>query len=307
MESKVVQDPNVRWLAERWVESPSPEGGQVVFAYLSIPFDYAVSHRPGTRFGPTAILNELNGYSAYCTDKRVSLDRAVLTRAGTVEIVHSLAMSYQRIRAATATIPASFIPIFLGGDHSIADPIIRGLQDRAPGKKFGIIVFDAHLDSRPPIDGKEHSGHWMKTLEDVIDYRTVVQLGISAPIYSHEYMEAAEQNGVLVRTPYEIRKQGWRQTIEEAIAHASRGTAGVYISVDIDSLDQGFAPGTSVPNPSGLYPYEVMDAVFEICATCPVVGLDLNEVSPPLDPQGFTAQVAAHICMNFMAGVLARG
>jgi agmatinase len=305
--NKVVVDPDVRWISEHWQALSSCEPGVPSFAFLSIPFDYAVSHRPGTRFGPRNIIDALNGFSLYCTDKRVCLDEIVLTNLGDVDIVHSLETSYANIQQATAKIPSGFIPIFLGGDHSIADPIVRGLKSRAPGEKFGIIVFDAHFDSRPPIPGKEHSGHWMKTLEDLIDYQSVVQLGINACIYSRQYMETAERNGVMVRTPYDIRKQGWSSIISEAIEHASAGMDGIYISVDIDSIDQAFAPGTSVPNICGLFPYEVADAIFEICSKSNVIGIDINEVSPPLDNQNFTSQVAATICMNFMAGIVERG
>ncbi|KLL12708.1 agmatinase family protein [Protofrankia sp. BMG5.30] len=303
MHTKVVDDPTIRWVADSWVDQTTPD--DTVFSFLRIPFDYAVSHRPGTRFGPEGILTAFNGFSLYCTDKRVSLDHVRLVDLGRVDVVHSLPETYANITEAVARIPPEQHPVFLGGDHSIADPIFRGLLRRNPGRRFGLIVFDAHFDARPPIPGKEHSGHWMKTLEDVIDYSVTAQLGISAPIYSEYYMRSAEEQGVLVRTPYEIRRRGWRETLEEAISHVSRDTDGVYISVDIDCLDQAFAPGTSVPNGSGLLTHEVADAVFEISGAVPVVGIDINEVSPPLDRLDQTSQLAAHLLLNHMAGVVA--
>jgi agmatinase len=306
MESKVVYDPTVKWISEHWVDNPENREDVPTFSFLSIPFDYAVSHRPGTRFGPDCIIQALNNYSLYCTDKRVSLENTVLTHLGNVDILHSLEYSYKNIQDAVAKIPPSFIPVFLGGDHSISDPIIRGMKRRLPEKPFGIIVFDAHFDSRPPIPGKEHSGHWMKTLEDIVDYKSVVQLGINGCIYSESYMQASEQKGILVRTPYEIRKNGWEKTIRESIAHAMNQTEGIYISIDIDSIDQGFAPGTSVPNVSGLYPHEVINAIFEISLSSPIIGLDITEVSPPLDNLDFTSQIAAQLVVNFMAGVVSR-
>lgn len=306
MESKVVHDPTVKWVSEHWVDNPQIKEDIPTFSFLNIPFDYAVSHRPGARFGPEYIIRALNSYSLYCTDKRVSVENTVLTHLGTVDILHSLEESYQNIQDAVATIPPNFIPIFLGGDHSISDPIIRGMKKRLPEKAFGIIVFDAHFDSRSPIKGKEHSGHWMKTIEDIVDYQSVVQLGINGCIYSQHYMETSEQKGILVRTPYEIRKNGWEKTIRESLDHAMNETEGIYISIDIDSIDQGFAPGTSVPNTSGLYPHEVIDAIFEISLSSPIIGLDITEVSPPLDNQDFTSQIAAQLIMNFMAGVVSR-
>jgi agmatinase len=302
--TRVVDDPSIRWMADHWRDSSSEAGHRLAFEFLGVPFDYAVSHRPGTRFGPRAILEALNGYSLYCLDKRMGLEETHFHHQGEVDIVHQLEDSYQNIQRAVARVPPHAIPVILGGDHSITDPAIRGMRERLGDTRFGLIVFDAHFDSREPVPGKEHSGHWLHTLGDIIDYRSVVQLGLSAPIYSGRYTREAERAGILVRTPYEIRRRGWQTTLEQAVKHAMRGTQGIYLSVDIDVLDQAFAPGTSVPNPCGLLTHEVVDAVFEIASMAPLVGFDITEVSPPLDRLDSTAQVAAQIVMNCVAGVV---
>ena len=129
-----------------------------------------------------------------------------------------------------------------------------------------------------------------------------VQLGLDAPIYSKTYMDVAEASGVMVRTPYEIRRSGWGPTVAEAVAHATRDLDGVYISVDIDCLNFAFAAGTSVVNAGGLYVHEVADALYEIGKTANVVGMDIVEVAPPLDPSNCTQQVAAQLVMNLLAG-----
>ncbi|MEA2604863.1 MAG: agmatinase [Acidobacteriota bacterium] len=305
-ESRVVDDASVRWIENHWSASPSADGQPLSFEFANIPFDYAVSHRPGTRFGPGAIVKALNGYSLYCVDKRINLEGTHFHHRGDVDVVHSLEESYRNIQRFTADLPPHVHPVFFGGDHSITDPLVRGMKERLGGRSFGLIIFDTHFDSRKPVRGKEHSGHWIYTLRDVIDYGVVVQLGLSAPIYSEQYMRTAEEQGILVRTPYEIRRQGWRETLLEAMEHALAGTDGIYISVDIDSIDQAFAPGTSVPNPCGFLAYEVVDAIFEISAAAPVFGLDITEVSPPLDHLDATAHLAAQIALNHVAGVVCR-
>lgn len=300
----IVNDPTVRWIRDCWVTAQSAPHDSTAFGFVSVPFDFAVSHRPGCRFGPEKILSALNTLSAYCVDKRVSLDKASFVECGSVDALHSLEQSYSNIRAAIAALPRRLLPIVLGGDHSITDPAIRGVRDRLSGAPMGLIVFDAHFDSREPIPGKEHSGHWMRTLSDVIDYRKVVQMGINAAIYSEAYMREAEAAGVLVMTPYDIRRVGWTVALRTAIEHASADGAGVYISVDIDGIDQAYAPGTSVPNCGGLLAHEVLDAVFEIAVNAPTLALDITEVSPPLDRDDMTSRLAAQIIMNFMAGVV---
>jgi agmatinase len=302
---KVVQDPATAWIADHWVDEPT-ETDTLTFSVLQVPMDFAVSYRPGTRFGPAGILAAINGFSLYCTDKRVNLEQIRFMSLGEVDIVHSLAESYRRIGEAAASVPNTTLPIFLGGDHSITDPLFRCMQSRAPNQHLGLVVFDAHFDSRKPLPGKEHSGHWMHTLRDVVDYRRVAQLGINAPIYSAHYMRHAEDNGVLVRTPYDIRKKGWASAIREAVEHVSKDTDGVYVSIDIDCVDQAFAPGTSVPNPTGLLPYELTDAIFELSSMAETVALDITEVSPPLDRLDYTCQLAAHVILNHVAGVVTR-
>jgi agmatinase len=119
-------------------------------------------------------------------------------------------------------------------------------------------------------------------------------------------MDQSERSGVLVRTPYEIRRAGWLNTLDEAIAHATRNTDGVYISVDIDCVDRAFAQGTSVANGCGLLAYEVADALYEIARRANVIGLDIVEVSPPLDNSSDTAEIAAHFVLNYLAGGVAK-
>ncbi len=301
---KVVQDPTVRWISDHWVTAVDPDAA-ATFGVLSIPFDHAVSHRPGARLGPEAMLANFNEFALYCTDKRVSLRDARYLDLGEVDVVRSLPQTYAAIAESVRGLPDGVRPIFLGGDHSVTDPLFRTMQERAGGR-LGLVDFDAHFDSREPLVGKEHSGHWMKTLEDVLDYSVAAQLGISSNLYSEDYMERAEASGVMVRTVYDIRRAGWRDTLAEVVEHVARDTVGVYISVDIDCIDQSFVAGTSTPNPSGLFAHEVIDAVFELSATSNVVGIDITEVSPPLDPTDNTARVGAYIMHNHVAGTMRR-
>ncbi|GGY10325.1 hypothetical protein GCM10007160_41890 [Litchfieldella qijiaojingensis] len=209
MYNKVVNDQTIKWVSEAWVSDVESMDEYVDF--LEIPFDFAVSHRPGTRFGPAAIIDALNGFSLYCTDKRVDLSSLRFHRNAPPPVLNDIHQTYSHIEEMVASLPSSSRPVFLGGDHSITDPILRGLLKRSGGQNFGLIVFDAHFDSRPPVKGREHSGHWMYTVEEVFSHANSVQLGINAPIYSKEYMDQAESSGVLVRTPYEIRKLDGRR------------------------------------------------------------------------------------------------
>ncbi|MCR6111837.1 agmatinase family protein [Bacillus sp. A301a_S52] len=300
--NKVVEDKDTQWLSECWNKKNQSD---IQFGFLQIPFDHAVSHRPGTRIGPSSILEVLKSYSLYCADKRVSLESCNFMDLGSVDIVHSFSETYSNIENSVLQVNKETLPIFLGGDHSITDPIFRGFIKRSRKKlnKIGLILFDSHFDYREPRKGKEHSGHWLKTLEDVIDYANLAIIGVNAPIYSEKYLNELESKGSLIFTSYDVRRLGREQVIQQVLKHLKK-CEEIYISVDIDAIDQAFAPGTSVPNSNGLYPFEVFDSLFEIARTAPVGGLDVVEVSPWFDQNAnFTPQVAAQIIFNFMAGI----
>ncbi|KFF57271.1 MULTISPECIES: agmatinase family protein [Bacillus] len=299
--TRVVNDQTVKWISDHW--NLENKKGNAEFQFLSIPFDYAVSHRPGTRIGPQMIMDTLNSYSLYCSDKRVSIENTRFVDLGFVDIVHDIKQSYQNIERAVSGISEIVTPIFLGGDHSITDPIIRGMKTRLIDQRFGVIMFDTHFDFREPVIGKEHSGHWLKTLENSIDYESLVLIGIGAPIYSDYYMRELEERGALIKTVYDLRREGRRAVIEQAVNHVLKKSDAIYFTIDIDVFDQAYAPGCSVPNPNGLFPYEVIDSVFEICSSVPTVGMDIVEVSPWLEgSQQFTSHIAANIIINYIAG-----
>lgn len=178
------------------------------------------------------------------------------------------------------------------------------MKRRLHNKDFGLVMFDHHFDFREPIPGKEHSGHWLKTLEDMLDYRNVAIVGIGAPVYSERYMRELENRGALIKSVYDVRKQGRAAVCQEVMEHVTLNTESVYFTVDIDGIDQAFAPGCSVPNANGLFPYEVIDTIFEMASLFPTVGIDITEVNPWFDRhEPFTAHIAAQIVINFMAGV----
>lgn len=297
----VVDDSSVRWIESFWSDE-RPSRGTAHATVMSFPFDYCVSHRPGTRHGPAKIIELLNGYSAYCTDRRTDFSGLALVDGGNVPALNNIARYYENVRQAVRELGPETVLIGLGGDHSVSDPIYRGQVDRTGGP-VGLIVLDAHFDSRPPVSEREHSGHWMYTLSDVIDYEASAQLGLNASIYAAHYMEIAERNGIMIRTLSEARSGNVASLADEAIQHVLRKTERFHLSIDIDAIDSAFCPGTSVPNPCGFLPHEVLDIAFRAALHPGFAGCDIMEVSPPLDTDDRTSHVAAQIILHVLAGV----
>lgn len=278
MFSKVVDDKSVVWISDFWqkpISSKLPS-----FGFIEIPFDLAVSHRPGTRFGSKSIIKNLNECTLYCTDKRTSIEKTIMTHFGSVDIVQSLETSYLNIINAVNSIPNTYIPICLGGDHSITAPIFKSIKTIHQNDSIGILVFDSHFDSRKAIPGRYHSGNWLNTLQEegMLDNKYLVQVGIGANIYSEHYMDSAEKCGATIITVYDFRKTGLPKVVEKI--YNKLNTNKLYISVDIDVIDQAFVPRTSVTNSNGLFPYEVCDAIFEIANNYEVIGFDITAEVP---------------------------
>lgn len=302
MATEYVIDPDTSWVYNNWKTIESLNQDFKTFGFIEIPFDYAVSYRPGTRFAPKEILEAFDSYSLYCTDKKVSIENTNLLKLGAIDIQHSFEKTYQNIISKIENLDEAIIPIILGGDHSISEPVYSAIDNRNKDGKTGLIVFDTHFDYRKPVKGKEHSGNWLYNLNGIMDYNYVALLGIAAPIYSPKYSTTLESKGVMIKSPYEIRKEGWKKILKDVI-YKMEDCNKIHISFDIDVIDQGFTKATSVPNPNGLYPYEVMDAIFELSLTDKIGSIDIVEISTPFDDrENTTSHIAAHSIMNFIAG-----
>src|SRR5262249_48415235 len=180
-------------------------------------------------------------------------------------------------------------PISLGGDHSITYPIIRALIRDYPS--LSILHFDAHPDLYDDFRGNPHShaSPFARIMEEKLVQR-LVQVGIRT-MNGHQ-REQVKRFGVEV-----IEMKDLKPDVELEFA------TPVYISVDMDGLDPAFAPGVSHREPGGLSTRQLIDLIHSIKA--PVIGADIVEFNPKMDPTGMTATVCAKI-LKELAGVMLR-
>jgi agmatinase len=282
-------------------------------AIVGAPFDDAVSHRSGARFGPRAIRE-----AQYTSGSIHSLQQGnepfeILTvvDAGDANIVPSWidrahALIYRKVREVAAT---GAIPIVLGGDHSITWPSATAVADvRRPGS-IGIVHFDAHADTAMDDWGvlAGHGTPMRRLIESgAVLGRNFVQVGLRGywpPVETFEWMQEQGMRWHLMR---EIEERGAEAVIDDAIAEALDGPDAVYISVDIDVIDPGIAPGTGTPEPGGLLPREVLRAVRRIAAAVDIAGMDIVEVSPPYDHAEVTAMAANRIALELISALAAK-
>ncbi len=268
-------------------------------AIVGAPFDDAVSHRPGARFGPRAIRQAFYNHGQYSLQLDVMpFHELDVVDAGDADVVPASlerghAMIYRKVLQVASS---GAIPIILGGDHSITWPSASAVaQVRAPGS-IGIVHFDAHADTADQDWGNlaGHGTPMRRLIESgAVKGRNFVQVGLRGYWPPPEIFQWMREQGMRWHLMREIEERGAEAVVDDAIAEALDGAEAIYLSLDIDVLDPGMAPGTGTPEPGGMLTREVLRAVRRIVGSVELAAMDIVEVSPPYDHAEVTA-MAAH-------------
>ena len=187
-------------------------------------------------------------------------------------------------------------PIVLGGDHSITWPRPRPSPRSVAPRRIGIVHFDAHADTAPDDCGvlAGHGTPMRRLIESgAVSGRNFVQVGLRGYWPPPEVFAWMQAQGMRCHLMREIEERGAEAVIADAIAEALDGPDLIYLSLDIDVIDPGMAPGTGTPEPGGMLTREVLRAVRQIVGRVELAGMDVVEVSPPYDHAEATA-MAAH-------------
>jgi formimidoylglutamase len=276
---------------------------------VGVPFDSATAGRPGSRFGPDAIRLSFRNYTTYSYDFDVDIRKLRVFDLGDVDVVNAnVPETHRRVEETlTAIFKLNIIPVIIGGDHSITYPSAKALCNVTNGK-VGVLDFDAHNDLRIPQQGQATSGASFRQLLEIpgspIKGENVVQIGIHGFLNSSFYKEYADEQGIRIFSVSEVKNKGIEEVIEEALDIASNGTNAIYLSMDVDCLDQAYAPGTNRPSPGGLSSWDLFYAAFKIGDHPLTRAMDITEISPPLDINNLTINVGTSIMLHFMGGVL---
>ncbi len=258
-------------------------------AVTGVPFDQAVTNRPGTRFGPRAI-REASALQVYEPPYGWPYD--VMEEIAIADY-GDLAFDYANIPAFPAVLKAHIAGILasdtssvvLGGDHYISYPILQ-----AYAEKFGpmaLLQFDAHTDTWPDDDLErvDHGTMFYKAVKTgLIDPSRSVQVGIRTVV--------DDPLGITIIDAREVHETGAAAVVEKI-----KGIVGdhpLYLSFDIDGLDPAFAPGTGTPVWGGLASWQA-SAILRDLAGINIKGGDIVEVSPQYDTSGATAIAGAHV------------
>ncbi|HLI24687.1 MAG TPA: arginase family protein, partial [Acidimicrobiales bacterium] len=209
-------------------------------------------------------------------------------------------------RAVAAVAGAGKIPVVLGGDHTIALPDVSGVADHLGAGRVSVIHFDAHADTGDIQWGSLYGhGTPMRRLIESGAARGDRFLQIGLRGYWPEPPTLAWMAAQRMRSfeMTEVVARGLDACLDEAFAIATDDCDGVFVSVDVDVVDPGLAPGTGTPEPGGLSTRQLLDAVRRIGMELPVAGVDVVEVSPPYDSAEVTAYLANRVVLELLSGV----
>jgi len=274
-------------------------------AIVGAPFDEGTSSRPGARFGPRAIRMSPRAYEApgawsiqldvepYETIKVVDAGDAPIAPTRFERALRVIHEKVFRVASAGA------IPIVLGGDHSITYPSAAAVARHVWPRKLGVVHFDAHADTGADQWGNLYAhGEPMRRLieEGWVAGSNFVQVGLRGYWPDVDTFAWMREQGFRWHTMVEIEERGAEAVVADAIAEALEGPEVVYLSVDIDVVDPGMAPGTGTPEPGGILAREMLRAVRQVVGRVELVGMDVVEVSPPYDQSEVTAMLA-HRCV----------
>ena len=269
-------------------------------AVVGVPFDSGVTYRPGARFGPSHIRQGSRLLRPYNPALDVSPFAGVqVVDAGDIaanpfSIEGALTQIEEGVRELSAQ---GRDVVLLGGDHTVTLPALRALK--AQHGPIALVHFDAHLDTwdtyfdAPFTHGTPFRRAWQ---EGLLDADHTMHVGIRGSLYSKDDLADDASMGFSIVPARDLDRLGADRVVE--MVRERVGDAPVYVSIDIDVLDPGFAPGTGTPEAGGLSSRELL-AMVRGFAGAHVVGADVVEVSPPYDHAEVTAIAAANLAYEY--------
>lgn len=280
---------------------PASEMKDIDIALMGLSWDGGTTTRNGSRYGPRQIremstllrsVHPATGVDPYKLARCADIGDAP---TNPVDPMLSLKKLEDFVQQA---FDKGAVPLAFGGDHLVSLPVLRVVGKAQP---LGMIHFDAHTDMYDFYyeDSRyTHGTPFRRAIEEgLIDPKRVVQIGIRGTMFAEDEYEWCKEQGITHIGMDFIREKG----VKAVVAEARRivGDQPTYLTFDIDCIDPSFAPGTGVPEIAGVTTYEAQEMLRGLRGVN-LVGGDMVEVSPPIDPTGNTALVAANLAFEIL-------
>ncbi len=265
-----------------------PEETDVVV--MGLPFDRATSFRQGAAEAPDRI-RLVSGHLSPTTEGGRSLAGIKVLDTGDLDPGRlSQEKYFSAIESKAAELFEKSFPTFIGGDHSVSIPLINAAFN-VYGEKLGIIHLDAHLDLCEELDGNRlsHGCTHRRTIEkNDLSLMNICFAGIrSFEQQEQEFIDGQEANIIKASEMSRLGMEKTAEMIKAKLQHCEL----FYLTLDIDFLDPATAPGTGTPKPGGFTSRELF-TLLKGLSGLKFIGMDVVEVSPPLDQNDITSFVA---------------
>ncbi|MEM9066075.1 MAG: agmatinase [Planctomycetota bacterium] len=278
---------------------------EVDWAVFGAPFDSAVTHRPGARFGPRAIREASQYLKPYSIAHDINVCEVLsLADAGDVPV---RPFSSEETRdsviehAGVIGDPTHTKLLMLGGDHSLAYAGLQSAWTRVgePAGGLAMLHFDSHVDTVDEVWGSRwsHASPFIRAVEDgILDPKRMISIGIKGPLNTSTDLDYARDHGVEM-----VTYDGWQADGPARLAAFldRLGDDPAYLSFDIDVVDPVYAPGTGTPSIGGFTSAEIL-TILRSCKGISLCGADVVEVLPDRDVAGNTALLAAHVAFEVL-------
>jgi agmatinase len=276
--------------------------GHVDVGVLGVPFDAGVTYRPGARFGPSAVREAsrlLQGYNQFQDVSPFKVQQVADlgdVNANPFNIEDALASIERR---ATELADSGTKVVTIGGDHTIALPLLRAVS-RVHGP-VALLHFDAHLDTWDTYFGQPytHGTPFRRAHEEgLLSKEHLSHVGIRANLHQQEDLVNDANLGFGIISTIDVAERG----VPEVVGQLKRriGDMPVYVSIDVDVMDPSHAPGTGTPEAGGLTSREMIRMLRGI-ADLNIVGADVVEVSPSYDWAQLTALAASSLIYELIS------
>ncbi len=246
---------------------------------VGAPLDETATYRAGAADGPDAIRAASESIESYAHRFRRDLEEIALSDEGNVDCsTGTIDDALSRIETAILSLRPSF-PVVLGGEHTVTLAVLHALSKEC--ERLGVVVFDSHFDLRESYDGRDVShATWLRRALEIDGIGPVVVCGVRSGTRD-EYADAS------------VRWVGPDLLLDHRTLSELAG-GSVYVTIDIDVLDASLVPGCGNPEPGGpLYP--VLEAAIDRLSALDILGFDVVETAPVIDPSGVTTIVGARI------------
>ena len=282
------------------------EVGSAVVSVVGVPFDSGTTFRPGARFGPIAVRQASRLLRGYHPGLQVRPFAAMqVADAGDIACnPFDIQEAIGAIEAgADALLARSESFVAIGGDHTVALPLLRSVTKRHG--KVALLHFDAHLDTWDAYFGAAytHGTPFRRAFEEglLLEDRSM-HVGIRGPLFSPQDLADDESFGFRIVTAMDFETESLGEIVERVRLRV--GDAPLYVSIDIDVLDPGMAPGTGTPEAGGLTSRELLGLLRGLRGLS-LVAADLVEVAPAYDHAEVTAMAASHVVYELISLVAA--